>query len=181
MANNISDILKAKLLRATQNLPKVLSNEALNWMKGNFQRQGFPDEQFESWPKRKGDSRKGRAILVQTGTLRRSLRVITVSKNGFVIGSDIRYAKAHNDGFNGTVQVSSYTRNKYKSSKVGTGKLNKSGSERMKTVQSLNGQSQVKSHSRKMNLPRRRFAGNSTVLRSILIKAGKIYIFKNIR
>lgn len=181
MANSIETILKAKLVRATQQVPKVLAVEALNWMQANFQRQGFPDDTFQSWPQRKGNTRKGRAILVQTGNLRRSLRIVQVTDKGFIIGSDLPYAKAHNDGVNRSVQVSSHTRNKYTSSKVGTGRLTRSGKERMKTVQTVSGSTQVKSYSRQMRLPRRRFAGNSKVLRSILIKAAKVYIIKSIR
>ena len=181
MASDIENILRAKLIRATQTLPKVLANEALNWMKDNFNRQGFPGDTFESWPKRKNNSRQGRKILVLTGNLRRSLRIVAITETGFVIGTDLPYAKAHNDGVNKTVQVQAHTRNKYTSSKVASGNLTKSGKQRIKTVQTIAGRINVASHSRNMNLPRRKFAGNSKVLRSILTRAAIIHITKNIR
>jgi len=81
-----------------KNLPVWAGNAALNFFKDSWRRQGFIDSRFERWPKRRNDrDGKGRAILVSSGALRRSLRLRT-GGTWFEIYTDVPYAKAHNEG-----------------------------------------------------------------------------------
>jgi phage gpG-like protein len=84
---------KAKLLSG---IGELIVSEAL---------QNFKDEAFEGqkWKPRKDGSSAGertrrRNLLVQSGKLRRSIRVVKVSKNSVTVGSDVPYAKIHNEG-----------------------------------------------------------------------------------
>lgn len=84
------------------NLPTWAGNAALNFYRDSFRRGGFIDRTFQPWPRRKpsilsGKDDKGRAILVQTGRLRKSLR-LAVGKSHFTIYTANPYARAHNEG-----------------------------------------------------------------------------------
>lgn len=159
-------------------MPLILANEAVNHSLDAFKKQAWDGQQWRRRYYRKG---QGPSILIKSGRGRRGMRVISVSATGFIYGNDVPYMKAHNDGFSGTVQVSSYTRNKFSKSKVESGKFTKSGKERLKTVSSISGSVQVKAHSRKMNLPRRQFAGKSKELMQRLITKGQAHILKAFR
>jgi phage gpG-like protein len=150
--------------------PGMLGNVAVNFFLDRFKAQNWIGNTTEPWKQRKANKgrNQGRAILVQSGRLRRSIRITKISELTAVIGSDVPYAKAHNEGFRGTVNVKAYTRHKYGKEKTGTGKFTKSGKERTKTVQRITGSGQVKAHTRKMNLPRRQFMGSSPVLENQL-------------
>lgn len=82
------------------NLPRLIGNEMLNFSKDRFKDQAWHDNQREAWPKRKDSS--SRALLIKTGRLRRSIRIVSASKSAVVIGTDVPYAQIHNEG--GTVQ-----------------------------------------------------------------------------
>lgn len=60
----------------------------------NFERQGFFSEK---WQRRKSPTRPGGAILVDTGSLRRSVRS-KVTDNSVVFYTDLPYAGIHNEG-----------------------------------------------------------------------------------
>ena len=93
-------------LRLRRTLPVLLGNKAKNFFVANFRKQGFDDKGVEKWQPRKfnGLARQkkdsGRAILVKTGNLRRSIRVKSASMSKIVISSDLDYAAVHNDGTN---------------------------------------------------------------------------------
>ena len=184
MPGNNSEIVKAKmelLRKQVATLPGIVGNEVKNYTLDNFKRQGFLGDTFEPWRKRRSKKDGSRAILVKTGRLRRGFRVVRADWNAVVIGNDVPYAKAHNDGYHGTVNVKAHSRNKFSKAKVGTGKFTKSGSERMKTVQSVSGSGQVKAHTRRMNLPRRRMIGQSQYLNSRLKRVALAHILKAYR
>ena len=164
-------------------LPIVVGNEVVNWSKESFSKQGWTDNSFAPWRKRKGNLKKGkgRAILVQSGRLRRSIRVIRATGNSVVVGTDVPYAKIHNEGFFGTQSVKAHFRDKYRSSKVGTGKMNKSGSERMKTVKSISGNIPVKGYTRSMNMRKRQFLGNSQLMMIRIKRTASLYLMKNLK
>lgn len=183
MANPFEDILKEKLAKAVKGLPLVLGNEAVNHSLDAFKQQGWDGN---AWAKRKGNKNQARAILVQSGRGRRSIRVLEVGANRVVYGTDVPYMRAHNEGFQGTVSVKGYTRNKYGKGKVTSiHERTKAGNRKTKTVSFVAGQVQVKAHSRKVNLPRRQFADTGPVhsqkLINRLIEAGKAHIFKQLR
>lgn len=60
----------------------------------NFERQGFFSEK---WQRRKSPTRPGGAILVDTGSLRRSVRS-KVTDNSVAFYTDLPYAGIHNEG-----------------------------------------------------------------------------------
>jgi phage gpG-like protein len=77
-------------------LPKILGNEAVNFSKKAFKQGGWTDKEFKAWKPRKNED-AGRAILVQTGDLRRSI-VKTLGNKKVVISTNVTYAAKHNFG-----------------------------------------------------------------------------------
>lgn len=164
---NIDKVLQAKMIKAIDGLMPVLLNEAVNWTKQNFRRQGWPGQGFQAWPARKANARRnaGRGILINTGRLSRSPRIISNGKLQGSFGTDVPYAKAHNDGVNQVVTVKSHRR-----AKLGT------ITRGMSRQRGITGFAQVKSHQRHMRLPQRKFIGASPVLTSILTKKAVVHI-----
>ena len=177
--NNIQQVLQAKIQRSISGLPVVLVNEAVTWTKQNFRRQGWPGAGFTPWKQRKANSRRnaGRGILIDSGRLSRSPRMIRISGLRGEFGTDVPYASAHNNGFIGTVNVKSHKRNKIGTVKVSTGKAG----QQFKTKKTITGVGNVKAHQRRMNLPRRRFIGYSPVLHSILRKKAIVHLGRELK
>lgn len=111
MANEARKILQAQknLQRQLKGFIVVMGIDSKNHFVGSFRNQGFEDNTIQRWKPRKNEiaggiarvSRKfkgSRAILVKTGDLRRSIRVISKNYNSVTIGSDLVYAQVHNDG-----------------------------------------------------------------------------------
>ncbi len=162
--NNLND-LQSRFKQLLLYAPGMLGNDAVNFFLDSFKRQAWLGNRLEPWAKRRVNKRRpGRAILVDTGRLRRSIRITRVSQGNVYIGTDVPYAKAHNEGFRGTVQVKAHKRNKYTKSRIGTGKFTKTGKERTKTISSVSGSSMVKAHTRKVNIVQRQFMGTSPYL-----------------
>ena len=146
------DEIKNALHQTVRRLPAIIATEAVNFSKDRFREQNWVDTHTEPWKPRKRSlsfgrgrgvrlEKPGRAILVKSGKLKRSVRKIYISEKEIIIGSDVAYAKAHNDGFRGAVKqrVKAHTR--------------KNGVE-------------VKDFDRVVyqNIPRRRFMGKSAVM-----------------
>jgi hypothetical protein len=168
-----------KLRQQVASLPPIIGNEVKNFALDSFKKQGFLGETFEPWKKRKSKKQGSRAILVKTGRLRRGWRVAQANWDRVILANDVPYAKAHNDGVHEkSVDVKAHSRNKFSRSKVGSGRFTKSGKERMKTVQSISGSSQVKAHTRRMSIPRRRMIGNSPYLMNKLRRTAVAHILK---
>lgn len=149
----------AKLKR---NLPKLIGAEAVSFAKDNFRKQGFHDVTLKRWkPRKRGAPRnKGRALLVDTGRLKRSVRVTRITPKKVHIGSNVAYAKIHNEG--GTVQTTQKVR-----------------AHNRRTQRGL---SRVRAHTRKVNIriPRRKFIGPSVELdrrigRMVSLKLLKVF------
>lgn len=162
-----------------QYAPGMLANDALNFFLDRFSQQNWLDNYPEAWPAKK--VRDGRSLLIRSGRGRRSVRITEVITAGFAIGTDEEYMKAHNTGFKGTVNVREFTRNRYSKHKVATGKITSKGKQRMKTVQRISGSGTVAAHTRKMNLPRRQFMGESAVLTQKLIRHLTAELMKGLR
>lgn len=114
MANEARKIQQAqiKLQKSLQAFISVMATDAKKHFVASFRNQGFTDETLTRWPSRKNEISGGiasvrkrsagsRAILVKTGDLRRSVRVINRTINKVVLGSDLPYAQIHNDGLYG--------------------------------------------------------------------------------
>jgi len=152
-------------------LPDVVGATAVEFYKGSFRRQGYIDNTMEKWKgrkKQKKDRGSKRAILVQSGALRRSIRVTHKDQNQVRVGTDVPYARAHNDGatINKTVEVTAHKRRK-KTKFTSSFSDVETRKERKRTTKKHTGETvEVKSHSRKMNtkIPRRQFMGASKFL-----------------
>lgn len=163
--HNLHNIKKVEqgLKEIIYRLPKQIGAEAVRFSKESWRRQGWQGATFEPWQKRRGGkNNRGRAILVRSGRLRRSVRVLRATTDSVVIGTDVPYAAAHNNGFRGTVNVKVHKRNRYKKTRTGTGIYSvKTKKERTRTVSSYDGAHWVQSHTRTMRIPKRQFIGES--------------------
>lgn len=101
-------VLAQELKQLQRDAPRYIGDLAVNHFNENFQREGFVDDTLQPWPPREKDKDEGRAILFKTGQLRKSIRVVRKSSQEVVIGSDIKYAKVHNEG--GIIQVKAHMR-----------------------------------------------------------------------
>lgn len=70
----------------------------LQWFDDSFQKQGFTDAAFVAWPKRDPDRDPGRAVLIDTTFLRKSLKVISDTDKQIQFGTHVPYASVHNNG-----------------------------------------------------------------------------------
>jgi phage gpG-like protein len=146
----------AKVNKVYATLPRKVAILAVNVAKENFRKQGFTDKSFEPWKKRKVQrkgtkARQSGAILVDTGRLKRSIRVISINAKSARIGTDVPYAQIHNEGgkINANVSITAHKRKAHMRKRE----------ERNSKVIAHN----VSSHTRKMNvkMPKRQFIGQS--------------------
>lgn len=146
------EIIKQKLAQKLSELPPVLGEEAVNFFHSNFDKQAWQGNPEQAWAKRKNPTKwgkkedDGRAILIQSGAGKRSVKVGKIEKYKVFIeagGEVAPYMKVHNEGFQGVVnqEVRPFTKKK----------LSKKGKE-------IN----VKGHNRTIyqNIPKRQFIGN---------------------
>jgi phage gpG-like protein len=80
----------------------LIGNEAKNFFVNSWRLQGFDDRSVQKWtPRKKQDKKRaGRAILVDSGDLRRSIIREPVNKSqlSVKISTDLVYARVHNEG-----------------------------------------------------------------------------------
>jgi hypothetical protein len=146
-------------------LPDYVGNAYINFVQDNFTQQGFTDDTFVGWQPRKKKEiarvtksgkeieKPNRALLVNSGALRRSIRYKIIPKGGkksIYVYSNIPYAEAHNEGLRieKTVTVKAHSRK-------------------------ANGKTYgVKSHKRKVSLQmtRRQFMGESQAFNNLVIE-----------
>lgn len=132
-------------------VPVLVGNEAVNFTLDNFRLQGFMGAVFYAWKQRKISwvkEKPGRAILIGKGTatLKRSIRITNLGINYLAIGTDVKYARAHNEGVNGLGVIQT-----------------------VKGFSRKNG-SKVTAHTRRivMRIPKRQFMGDSPYLQQRL-------------
>lgn len=159
-----------KLRSRILTLPQKVGDTAILFSKQRFEQANWVGHHTEAWPQRKRMTKwgntprnKGRALLVDTGRLRRSIRILSRTSTSVTIGSDVPYAKAHNDGFRGSRRVSEHTRRK---TKAIIGKRGKA----LKGRRQVTGTMEVKAHSIRQHIPRRRFIGDSPYLDKQVIR-----------
>jgi len=164
--------LVESLKQLVTTLPDSIAVVAVNFSMDRFRAQNWVDHTTHPWKPRnpkpawgKKRERPGRAILVKSGRLRRSVRIVSVSPNQIVIGSDVPYARIHNDGFRGKIEqnVREHSRRVKRGNKE-------------KTVV-------VSAHKRQLNInmPQRRFMGASATLEQKLnrfVKAEFLRVIK---
>lgn len=84
--------------REKETLPTIVARTAENQFKENFRLGGFLDGMLEKWQDRK-KADAGRAILVKSGRLKRSVRAVPgYNFQEIKLASDVPYAKYHNNG-----------------------------------------------------------------------------------
>lgn len=134
---------------------------AVNFSKERFIKKNWKDQVSEPWKPRKRKDRG--SLLAKTGRLKRSIRKRASGADYVIIGSDVPYAKIHNEGgrTQKSVYVSSHTRKKTIPKSVNL-RTRKASRQRIATGESI----KVKSHIRKMNIsvPQRQFMGKSRAL-----------------
>lgn len=159
-----------RVTKVVSTLPRRAAVLAVSFSKQRFRDQSWVDNNTEPWKKRRpgwkteSSKRQSRAVLVDTGRLKRSIRTIYVDDNMAIIGTDVPYARVHNNGFRGKVsqQVRAHTRHA-----KGGGKRGRDENGRyLKATPRTLGTIRVRAHTRniRMNLPRRRFIGASAIL-----------------
>lgn len=146
-------------------LPNYAATVAVNYFKQRFvvQRDIFE----KPLQKRKNNVDPGRAILVGKGSgrFKRDIQKIRVTDTYAIVGTtkiSAPYAKAHNEGFKGTVTVRQFTRRRYKHVKEKY--TDKKGQSRSRTSKQVDTSTQpiiVGTFKRKMNLPKRQVMGVS--------------------
>lgn len=142
-------------------LPYKVGEVVVKFSMNRFSEQSWVDSSTQPWKQRKVRNKRnsGRAILVQTGALRRSVRISNTTSDSVKISSNIPYAAVHNDGFRGSVAIPAHTRSRLE--KKQETYTTRAGKQRKRTVQSIAATYQVRAHSRRVNMPRRRFLGES--------------------
>ena len=150
--------------RAINAMPARVGTCAVNFSKQRFVQQNWHDTTPEPWKprsrtRRGGERRQSGAILVDSGRLKRSIRVVSADSNRVIIDTDVPYAEIHNEGLDGEVSVRKHSRRSRK------GRLHI-----------------VKAHKRRVHMPQRRFLGESqalaTQLEELMIKEIKNAIEK---
>ena len=100
MASQLSTDQNRRLKQLLQAHTKALRQAAATvetHYKGSFRKGGYADG--NKWKKRHADNQDpGRATLVKSGDLRRSLKARVVGKRAIVLSSDVPYAQIHNEG-----------------------------------------------------------------------------------
>ncbi len=132
---------------------------AVNFTKERFVYKNWLDKSRSKWKDRKAKD-KG-SLMVRTGRLKRSIRKLSQGDFYVYIGTDVPYARAHNEGerINKTVRVKGHKR------KISIrGKRTDRAARPTRAVQKAF--ATVRPFKRKMNLnmPERRFMGDSTFL-----------------
>lgn len=144
--------------------PQLVGNEAVNFFKDNFKKQGWQGETFEKWPARKKNE-KGpiRPILIKNRTLEQSIQRKLTTPNEVIVGTagQIPYARIHNEGgqIHQAARSETFVRNRYKKKPM-KGKFRKG----TKPGRGFT------FGERTINMPKRQFIGDSPVLRERLKK-----------
>ncbi|WP_286767171.1 MULTISPECIES: phage virion morphogenesis protein [Sphingobacterium] len=167
---NIADFFKdfeRRVNYVKEALPEIVGTEVVNSALDNFKTESYFGEK---WKERK-DKKNKKKLLVNTGTLQRSPRVILSSPGMVTVGSDVPYAEVHNDG--GTISRASrsetFIRNRYKNgSKKGRFKKG-----------TTDGQGQTyKAYS--YSMPMRKFLGPHPKLKAHLQETIKDFTFEQL-
>lgn len=112
---NIADFFKdfeRRVNYVKEALPEIVGTEVVNSALDNFKTESYFGEK---WKERK-DKKNKKKLLVNTGTLQRSPRVILSSPGMVTVGSDVPYAEVHNDGgmISRASRSETFIRNRYK-------------------------------------------------------------------
>ncbi len=167
VAKQLEQVRRKMLIYKTE-WPRRAGVKALEFVDGNFRAQGYRDKTLIPWRytvsgkfSRFGGRSEG--ILQQTGRLRRGMQM-SPRKEAVRIFNAVKYARVHNEGFRGAVTVKAHTRRRKLSGTIsGANKEYAYGANMsLKTRRALKDKavtmdSQVKQHTRQMDIRRRQF------------------------
>lgn len=171
--------------------PGMLGNDAVNFFLDRFTYQNWIGDSVQPWRRRKNPNKwgplkndSGRAILIQRARLKRSIRIIRAGNMEVLIGTDVPYARTHNEGLRvGQIQkVKEYKRKKTAFGIVQRKTLKRQSNikfGRMDTGDTIT----VKAHTRRINqnIPKRQFMGESPYLTKLLGRRLQAEILKGLR
>lgn len=102
MAENFNklNVLAKRIKKNQTRLMRAAAAQAVTFSKKRFDEKAWSDTSTQPWQKRKPGSprNKGRALLMDSGRLKGSIRRISVSPTMAIIGTSVPYAKIHNEG-----------------------------------------------------------------------------------
>lgn len=80
--------------------PHIVGQEAVNFFKESFEKQGFTDTGFTPWEPRKTETPQtsGKKILSGVPLLSGSIHEVSANATTVTIGTDVPYAQIHNEG-----------------------------------------------------------------------------------
>lgn len=131
----LEDYLQGLPDKVLEDVAEIVAETATQYFKETFTTKEFDGNPWQAAmsPKKTG------SLMIESGALVNSIQPALISKDVVIIsaGNDkVNYAKAHNEGFQGTVVINPFTRDGTK----------------------------VKGHNRKMNIPKRQFMGRAAEL-----------------
>lgn len=174
--NHSFNVKKAieRVKQAQRRVPIKVGQVAVAHFKRSFVQGGFEDETIDKWEPRKAGAKrnKGRAILVDTGALKKGIikTVAGGSVKVFVVGPGADYADAHNFGFKGIEYVKPHKRQSIIRTKVNGSFQGTAKKQKGKTIELMGKRHNVKGFSRRVNLPKRQFIGSSVALNNKIRK-----------
>ena len=92
--------LEKRIRKAMKSLPKLVAEEAAEYSRRRFAEKNFDGKPWKPLSPHYHPTRG--TLLVRSGALLNSVRVVSTSQEKVVIGagnSKVKYAKAHNEGF----------------------------------------------------------------------------------
>ncbi|WP_042367895.1 phage virion morphogenesis protein [Bacteroides neonati] len=115
MDNQLKDFNRIclNIERAVQRIPAKAAKKAVEFSKERFIKKNWVDRQEKPWVKTK---KKGGSTLIKSGRLKGSIHDLHIGINYAIIGTDVPYARAHNDSgtFSGTETVRTHERSSHK-------------------------------------------------------------------
>ena len=178
---SIKAIVEKRMNSILAKLPTVVGNEALKFTQERFIQQDWLDNGSQPWQERSAKNKKnqGRKILVKTGRLFRSPRIIETGTNRVVIGvTDVPYAAIHNYG--GEIHQAARSET-FARDRITRGK-NKGKFKKMKVSAFRAGSSKGFSFKeRTIRMPKRQFIGNSPELRSRLVEKAQQFVSSRLK
>jgi phage gpG-like protein len=182
MANDLGTTvgdMKAALRQVLPTIPHQMGVLAVQFTMERFRAMNWVDSTTKPWAKRKSQKdNAGRGLLIKSGRLKRSIRVTEKSGGTVVIGTDVPYAKVHNEGSQEKVLVGHHLRHIEKAGPVA---LTKKGKPKKRQPKPSITKIEVKAHFRKNNIPQRQFIGNSAVLTTQLQRMMAANIMKALK
>ena len=171
MANKfkIPDLIN-KVDFAIKDALAIVAKDTVMHFQKSFANEGFTDEVFVKWQKRKNYSKRGnkgeggvrsvrkyRKILTKSGALRRSIKITAFSNTTQTISSNLPYSTIHNEG--GVIEKEF---NRKIMSFSANGKFAKT--KKRKDRKDIAYQQQVTIEAHTIRMPKRQFMGNSKSL-----------------